>query len=118
MRIVDDAAIREHGAVRFRSEYHYAMFEYWAIGQGTWLSLPRWHHELGRVLDDGCGGGGMGVSFAEETAMVTGIDPADRFRDAGARLARERNVYVRFAQGDGMCLPFETGPSTWCSPMR
>ena len=29
MRIVDDQAIRRHAAVRFRSEYDYAVFEYW-----------------------------------------------------------------------------------------
>ena len=29
MRTVDELAIREHAAVRFRSEYEYAQFEYW-----------------------------------------------------------------------------------------
>ena len=29
MRTVDDKAIRDHASVRFRSEYHYAVFEYW-----------------------------------------------------------------------------------------
>ena len=33
---------------------------------------------LGRVLDDGCGGGGMSVSFAEEAETVVAIDLADR----------------------------------------
>jgi hypothetical protein len=28
LRVVDDRAIREHAAVRFRSEYHYAVFVY------------------------------------------------------------------------------------------
>ena len=106
MKIVDDVAIREHGAVRFRSEYHYAVFEYWRSAKVLGYLDHAGINELGRVLDDGCGGGGMGVSFAEETATVTGIDPTDRFRDAGARLARERNVYVRFARGHGIHLPF------------
>ena len=109
MRTVDDAAIRAHGAVRFRSEYHYAVFEYWRSAKVLDYLERAGVRRLGRVLDDGCGGGGMGVSFAEETTMVVGIDPADRFGDAGVRLARERNVYVRFARGDGMCLPFRDG---------
>ena len=29
MRVVDEEAIARHAAVRFRSEYHYALFEYW-----------------------------------------------------------------------------------------
>ena len=69
MRIVDDAAIREHGAVRFRSEYHYAMFEYWRSAKVLGYLNRAGITELGRVLDDGCGGGGMGVSFAEETVL-------------------------------------------------
>ena len=94
MRTVDDAAIRAHGAVRFRSEYHYAVFEYWRSAKVLDYLERAGLRRLGRVLDDGCGGGGMVVSFAEETTMVVGIDPADRFGDAGVRLARERNVYV------------------------
>ena len=62
---------------------------------------------LGRVLDDGCGGGGMSVSLAEEAASVTAIDLADRFRDAGTRLAEERpGPRPRFAEADGAALPF------------
>lgn len=63
-----------------------------------------------RVLDDGCGGGGMCVSFAEEARSVVGIDPCDRFRDAGARLAQEKRVgNLRFTFADGTALPFAAG---------
>ena len=82
-RIVDDRAIREHAAVRFRSEYHYALLEYWrsakVLGYLERADVPR----LGRVLDDG--DGGMCVSLAEEAASVVGIDLSDRFRDGAAR---------------------------------
>ena len=107
MKVVDDRAIGEHAAVRFRSEYHYAVFEYWRSAK-----LLRWLDRagvgrLGRVLDDGCGGGGMCVSLAEETGRVAGIDLRDRFTDAGARLARERGVTnVTYVQADGCSLPF------------
>jgi SAM-dependent methyltransferase len=64
----------------------------------------------GRVLDAGCGGGGMPLSLAEEARSVVGIDPIPRFPDAGARLARERGLRnLHFALADGMMLPFATG---------
>lgn len=93
--------------MRFRSDYHYAVFEYWRSAK-----LLRYLDRgdvvrLGRVLDDGCGGGGMCVSVAEETDWVVGIDLTDRFRDAGERLACEKGVSnIRFAQADGRRLPF------------
>lgn len=110
MRVVDNRSIREHGAVRFRSEYHYAVFEYWRSAKVLGYIERAGVGSLGRVLDDGCGGGGMCVSFAEEARSVVGIDPFDRFRDAGARLAQEKGVgNVRFTFADGTALPFSAG---------
>lgn len=107
MRVVDDRAIREHASVRFRSEYHYAVFEYWRSAKVLGYLSRADARPLGRVLDDGCGGGGMGVSFAEEASSVVAIDPADRFGDAGVRLAAEKGVHnVTFARADGTKLPF------------
>src|SRR3954465_5762104 len=64
----------------------------------------------GRVLDAGCGGGGMPLSLAEEAREGIGIDPFNRFGDAGVRMARERGLgNVHFALADGMALPFESG---------
>ena len=61
----------------------------------------------GRVLDAGCGGGGMPLSLAEEADLVVGIDPAERFQEAGVRLGRERKQKnLTFALADGMFLPF------------
>ncbi len=52
----------------------------------------------------------MPLSLAEEAALVVGIDPADRFQDAGVRLGRERGIpHLTFALADGMYLPFRTG---------
>ncbi len=107
MRRVDDAAIRSTGDVRFTSEYHYAVFEYWRSAKVLRYLERNGVTELGRLLDAGCGGGGMCVSFGEETSSVVGIDLSDRFRDAGTRLAAERGVTnVSFAQADGTALPF------------
>lgn len=110
MRVVDDRAIREHAAVRFRSEYHYAIFEYWRSAKVLGYLERAGIRTLGRVLDDGCGGGGMCVSFAEEARSVVGIDLTDRFCDAGVRLAREKSVgNATFTRADGTELPFCAG---------
>jgi SAM-dependent methyltransferase len=107
VRRVDDAAIRSTGDVRFTSEYHYAIFEYYRSAKVLRYLDRAGVTRLGRLLDAGCGGGGMCVSFGEETAPVVGIDLSDRFRDAGTRLAAEKGVRsVAFAQADGTALPF------------
>lgn len=110
MRRIDNAAIAAHAAIRFRSEYDYARFEYWRSAKVVAYLERVGGARFGRVLDDGCGSGGMAVSFAEESAEVVGIDPTERFRDAGIRLARECGVSnVRFVQADGRHLPFVDG---------
>jgi SAM-dependent methyltransferase len=110
MRIVDDREIRRHASVRFRSEYDYAVFEYWRSAKVLAYLEEAAITEFDRVLDDGCGGGGMCVSFAEEARSVVGIEPSDRFRDVGARLAAEKGVTnVTFTYADGTALPFRNG---------
>ena len=75
MRTIDDAAIAAAGAVRRRSEYDYAVFEY--------LRSPKILKTLDRcgvtiaghlVLDAGCGAGGTALSLAEEARFVAGLD--------------------------------------------
>jgi len=110
VRVIDERAIKAHSDQRFRSEYDYALFEYYRSAKVI-AFLERAGVSIGgRVLDDGCGGGGMPVSLAEEARAVVGIDPLDRFGDAGARLGRERGLRnLRFALADGMALPFANG---------
>ena len=110
MRAIDDRAIKAHADVRFRSEYDYAVFEYYRSAKVI-AFLERSGVALrGRVLDAGCGGGGMPVSLAEEVSAVIGIDPCNRFGAAGVRLARERGLRnVHFSLADGMALPFAPG---------
>ncbi len=110
MRAIDERAIKAHADQRFRSEYDYALFEYYRSAKVI-AFLERAGVRLGgRVLDAGCGGGGMPLSLAEEAAEVVGIDPINRFGNAGVRLARERRLpNLRFALADGMALPFRNG---------
>ena len=108
MRAIDDAAIKTHADKRFRSEYDYALFEYYRSAKVITFLERAGVTVRGRVLDAGCGGGGMPASLAEETDWVVGIDVVNRFGDAGVRLARERGLQnLVFARADGQALPFE-----------
>jgi SAM-dependent methyltransferase len=110
VRVIDERAIKAHADLRFRSEYDYALFEYYRSAKVIAFLERSGVRLQGRVLDAGCGGGGMPLSLAEEARSVVGIDPIDRFGDAGVRLARERGVgNLHFALADGMALPFADG---------
>ena len=91
MRAIDERAIKAHADLRFRSEYDYALFEYYRSAKVIAFLERAGVRIAGRVLDAGCGGGGMPLSLAEEARAVVGIDPINRFGDAGVRLARERS---------------------------
>ena len=49
---------------------------------------PKHREALSHLMYGLRGGGGMSVSFAEETSSVVGIEPTERFRDPRVRLAR------------------------------
>ena len=108
VRTIDDAAIKAHAERRFRSEYDYALFEYWRSAK-VFALLDRAGVTVGgRVLDAGCGGGGMPLSLAEETSSVVAIDLVDRFKGAGTRLAHgtlPREPAVRAGRRPGPAVP-------------
>ena len=107
MRTIDDGLIKRHAEVRFRSEYDYALFEYYRSAKVLAFMDRAGGRLHGRVLDAGCGGGGMPLSFAEEADEVVAIDLVPRYAEAGVRLARERGLTnLRFLQADGLALPF------------
>jgi SAM-dependent methyltransferase len=107
LRQIDDLAIKRHADLRFRSEYDYALFEYFRSAKVIAYLDRAGVSVRGRILDAGCGGGGMPVSFAEEAERLTAIDLTPRFKDAGTRLAAERGVRnVSFLVANGMWLPF------------
>ena len=110
MRDISEHLIQSHADRRFRSEYDYALFEYYRSAK-VLAFLDRAGVEVhGRVLDAGCGGGGMPLSLAEHADTVIGIDPVNRFGDAGITLAHERKLsHLHFLQADGMRLPFADG---------
>jgi SAM-dependent methyltransferase len=110
VRQIDSTAIKAHADRRFRSEYDYALFEYYRSAKVLAFLAQSGVTVSGRVLDAGCGGGGMPLSLAEETGRVVGIDLVDRFRDAGTRLAVEKGLRnLDFLQADGTRLPFANG---------
>jgi SAM-dependent methyltransferase len=110
VRTIDERAIKAHADLRFRSEFDYALFEYHRSAKVIAFLERAGVAVGGRVLDAGCGGGGMPLSLAEEAQMVVGIDPVQRFGDAGVRVGRERGLRnLHFALADGMALPFPDG---------
>ena len=110
MRLIQPDRIKQHARERFRSEYHYALFEYFRSAKVIEFLEQHGARIGGRILDAGCGGGGMPVSLAEEQAAVTAIDLKDRFVQAGERLRDELGVRrLQFAQADGTSLPFAPG---------
>ncbi len=110
MRTIAPAEIEATAATRFRSEYHYAVFEYWRSAKVI-QALERGGAQLqGRALDAGCGGGGTALSLAEECDFAVGLDLEARFVDSGTRLQTEKGVEnAGFVQGDGSELPFAGG---------
>jgi len=110
VRVIDERAIKAHADLRFRSEYDYALFEYHRSAKVIAFLERAGVRIHGAVLDAGCGGGGMPLSLAEEARQVVGIDPINRFGDAGVRLAHERGLgNLHFALADGMMMPFKSG---------
>jgi SAM-dependent methyltransferase len=110
MREIHADLIKTHTTLRFRSEYDYALFEYYRSAKVLAFLERAGVPVAGRVLDVGCGGGGMPLSLAEHASSVVGIDPFDRFGQAGVTLARERRVTnLKFVLADGMALPFKQG---------
>ena len=109
MKTVDETALREAAAARFRSEYHYAVFEYLRSAKVLQALARAGVVPHGRVLDAGCGGGGTALSLAEESAFAVGLDLEARFRGSGTRLAAEKGrSNAAFVQGDAAQLPFRT----------
>lgn len=107
MRRIDSAIIKSHASRRFRSEYDYALFEYYRSAKVIRFLEQAGVQIRGRILDAGCGGGGMPLSLAEEADQVIGIDLAPRFNEAGHRLAAEHGLRnLHFAQANGEALPF------------
>jgi SAM-dependent methyltransferase len=110
VRSIDERAIKAHADLRFRSEYDYALFEYYRSAKVIAFLGRAGVRIDDRVLDAGCGGGGMPLSLAEEARVSIGIDPILRFDRAGAALGRERGLRnLHFALADGMALPFRDG---------
>jgi SAM-dependent methyltransferase len=107
VREIREDQIKTHADRRFRSEYDYALFEYYRSAKVIAFLERAGVAIRGRVLDAGCGGGGMPLSLAEHADEVIGIDPIDRFGQAGVVLAKERGLSrLYFVRADGMALPF------------
>ena len=111
MRAIDERAIKAHADRRFRSEYDYALFEYYRSAKviafleraGVPVARPRARRRLRRRRHAAvaCRRGARRSSASiRSTASAT---PACGWRASAA----SRNLH--FALADGMALPFATG---------
>src|SRR5258708_20650878 len=78
VRAIDERAIKAHAGLRFRSEYDYALFKYYRSAKVIAFLQRAGVAVRGRVLDAGCGGGGMPVSPPEEPGPVVCSHPIVR----------------------------------------
>jgi SAM-dependent methyltransferase len=110
VRTVDQPAIAAAALERFRSEYHYALWEYLRSAKVIEAVERAGTRIGGRVLDSGCGGGGTALSIAEESSLAIGLDLDGRFVGSGTRLLAEKGIArAGFVQGNGQSLPFRDG---------
>ena len=118
VREIRDDLIKAHADRRFRSEYDYALFEYYRSAKVI-AFLERAGVTIGgRVLDAGCGGGGMPLSLAEHATHVVGIDPIDRFGTRASRSAASDTPRICTSRGPtAWRCPFPPRPSIWCCRM-
>jgi ubiquinone/menaquinone biosynthesis C-methylase UbiE len=75
----------------------------------VWLAGP-WKSHLGaRVLDVGCGTGGLLVAAARAGGSVTGVDIALRWLVVARRQCDQAGVTATLVASDGAVLPFHPG---------
>jgi|GEM_PF-661476 len=108
MKDINTELLEKAGDKRFLSDYHYALFEYYRSPK-IFQELDREKIDYsGKILDDGCGSGGIAVSFAEECRLVFGLDICSKFEGTGIKISNERKIKnLKFIQGNGCNLPFK-----------
>ena len=93
MRRIDERAIKAHADLRFRSEYDYALFEYYRSAKViAFLERAGRRGAAAACSTPAAAAAACRCRSRKRPALVVGIDPAERFQDAGVRLGRERGV--------------------------
>lgn len=59
-----------------------------------------------KILDAGCGNGGLSIAFAREGAIVSGVDIEKELYDIAKKYADSKKVSVDFVLYDGYKMPF------------
>lgn len=94
---------------RHQSPYWLRAYAHQAIFDGFLKRVPPGT----RVLDAGCGEGGLSIQLAKKGAIVTGIDISSANIAAAKAYAQKEGVSVEFVEGDIEALPFESKSFDW-----
>ena len=110
VRRIDERAIKAHADLRFRSEYDYALFEYYRSAKViAFLERRRRAACAAACSTPAAAAAACRSRFAEEADAVVGIDPACRASGRGRRgSARERGVRqpaLRSGRRHGAAVP-------------
>ena len=111
MREIREDLIKAHADLRFRSEYDYALFEYYRSAKVI-AFLERAGVTIGgRVLDAGCGGGGMPLSLAEHEplrrVLANQLQDLSGIRSDRTTNRRQRGFLARLRGPEGRCGGWE-----------
>jgi ubiquinone/menaquinone biosynthesis C-methylase UbiE len=109
MKVIEKDKLQKTGRDRFLSDYHYALYEYYRSAKIIKeLDNEKVAYKNAKILDDGCGSGGITVSLGEECKIAVGIDIAPKFKNTATKLTKELKIKnAFFLQSDGCALPFE-----------
>jgi hypothetical protein len=115
VRRIDERAIKAHADLRFRSEYDYALFEYYRSAKVIAFLERAGVAVRGRVLDAGCGGGGSPKRRNQRSGSI----PSSGFRTpaCGSHANAVSPTSISRAPMEWRC-PFETACSIWCCRTR
>ena len=106
MRQISEDLIKAHADRRFRSEYDYALFEYYRSAKVIAFLERAGVTLAGRVLDAGCGAGALAPALTRAGAVeIVGVDAAAPMVEAASR----RYPGHRWLRADLRRLPFPGG---------
>ncbi len=91
---------------------HYRRHYLAEVARGEYIAdtlrecVPGFHLDGARILDIGCGDGGVPIALARHGALAAGLEPGARSLRRARVRAEEHGVRVAFVRGEAEALPF------------